>query len=386
MNSSKQEKLISLEAARGIASIVVFIHHFILAFLPHYHGILNGTNTEQALVGSVFFIFINGSAAVILFFVLSGFVLSYNFFSRNTIENLDKKLISRLPRLALPVTCSLFLSYILFNFQWMFFYEAGNLSNSDWLQKFAYGGLPQNYNPSIWEVIKKGTLDVFILGDSRLNNNLWTMKFEFFGSVLVYVAVLMMVDKTRTYQVIILSFLFILTLIINIYYLSFLAGLFLSLLRPQIKSDIIKIIVFLIGIYLFGYYFDQESYQIFEFIDIASNQKRILILTIASMLLIVSVMQLEIKNQRLKKLFLFLGKISFPLYLLHTLVLCSFSSIVYLYFVDLINVNIAIFITFILTCFILWPLVYLFKTIDFYAIKLAAFIEFSLIEKTVNIK
>jgi peptidoglycan/LPS O-acetylase OafA/YrhL len=86
MSPAPKNKIYALEAVRGLASILVFFHHFILGFLPQYHGVLAGTNGSQALIGSVFFAFINGTAAVVLFFVLSGFVLSYKFFLYNNMS------------------------------------------------------------------------------------------------------------------------------------------------------------------------------------------------------------------------------------------------------------------------------------------------------------
>ena len=69
-------KIIPLEALRGAAALVVVVHHFVLGFLPFYHGILPGTLSDLALAGSSAFVMINGTGAVIVFFVLSGYVLS----------------------------------------------------------------------------------------------------------------------------------------------------------------------------------------------------------------------------------------------------------------------------------------------------------------------
>ena len=77
-------KIIPLEGLRGIASIIVVFDHFILAFLPQRHGYLDETYTDITLVGSPVFVIINGTAAVTIFFALSGYVLAALGLSENT--------------------------------------------------------------------------------------------------------------------------------------------------------------------------------------------------------------------------------------------------------------------------------------------------------------
>jgi peptidoglycan/LPS O-acetylase OafA/YrhL len=58
------------------------------------------------------------------------------------------------------------------------------------------------------------------------------------------------------------------------------------------------------------------------------DNMRIIINTIASVLIIFAIMSNDfIFNKINGKLFAFLGKLSFPLYLVHTLVICSISSL-----------------------------------------------------------
>ena len=64
---------------RGIAAFVVFLFHFLLGFAPQYHGQEAATAIPGSnLFETPFFFLINGHAAVMFFFVLSGFVLSYS--------------------------------------------------------------------------------------------------------------------------------------------------------------------------------------------------------------------------------------------------------------------------------------------------------------------
>jgi peptidoglycan/LPS O-acetylase OafA/YrhL len=72
---------------RGIAAGVVLVHHFLLEFLPHLHG-RNFPDDPIALVRTPLFALINGSAAVAVFFVLSGFVLTVRAFEDGRAERL----------------------------------------------------------------------------------------------------------------------------------------------------------------------------------------------------------------------------------------------------------------------------------------------------------
>jgi peptidoglycan/LPS O-acetylase OafA/YrhL len=59
-------KLVKLEAVRGIAALIVFVHHFMLGFAPRTHDLLF-PQEQASLFGTPLFAFVN--ACVVLFFV-----------------------------------------------------------------------------------------------------------------------------------------------------------------------------------------------------------------------------------------------------------------------------------------------------------------------------
>ena len=77
--ATADSKIVQLEALRGLAAFVVVAWHFLWAFDPARIGIVDGFDPSAALLGSVSFASIDGPAAVVLFFVLSGFVLPLGF-------------------------------------------------------------------------------------------------------------------------------------------------------------------------------------------------------------------------------------------------------------------------------------------------------------------
>ena len=77
MSEAGSRKLMELEALRGVAAVIVLFHHFLLVVAPRLHG-RNFPDDLIALVRTPLFALVNGSAAVAIFFVLSGFVLTYH--------------------------------------------------------------------------------------------------------------------------------------------------------------------------------------------------------------------------------------------------------------------------------------------------------------------
>ena len=102
---------------RGLAAFMVFLFHFVLGFLPQRHGqeaavaIPGGNLLETPL-----FFLINGHAAVTFFFVLSGFVLSYSYFSKNSNDGLLGSIIKRWPRLFPMALISTLFSWLMIHY------------------------------------------------------------------------------------------------------------------------------------------------------------------------------------------------------------------------------------------------------------------------------
>ena len=123
MNQS--HKLPALEGLRGIAAFIVVIWHLHLAFfansfedirlhlahIPHFPALV-----LQAVIEGLQ----NGSFAVWLFWIMSGFVLSLQFFLRAhqsplaaAHDYLEEAFLRRYPRLLVPVLASVCFAYLL---------------------------------------------------------------------------------------------------------------------------------------------------------------------------------------------------------------------------------------------------------------------------------
>lgn len=92
-----------LDSLRGIAAIIVLLGHF-LALFP-----ILGKKVMYSTFGAYFSILWQGHSAVIIFFVLSGFVLSLPFY-KGTEFNYLKYLIKRVCRIYIPYIVILFIA------------------------------------------------------------------------------------------------------------------------------------------------------------------------------------------------------------------------------------------------------------------------------------
>lgn len=106
-----------LDSLRGLAAFIVVIHHCLLTFIVFfaaYNHELVSSSIVRLLNDSPLHILWAGSESVILFFILSGFVLSLPFLNNKT-TTYKNYFIKRFCRIYLPYIFTMFLSIILFN-------------------------------------------------------------------------------------------------------------------------------------------------------------------------------------------------------------------------------------------------------------------------------
>lgn len=186
----QRERLLPLEAMRGIAAIVVVAHHFGLAFVPAASGRYAQMEGLTWLVDSPLFVLINGPAAVSVFFVLSGFVLTRGAFDRREPWDLFRAGAKRWPRLAGPTLLAALISYVIYAAGLYRFEEAGKLARSPDLYTsfFALKSASSYYSAdrSLVGALGEG-LFTFFTGAATYNVVFWTLKFELLGSAFAFV-------------------------------------------------------------------------------------------------------------------------------------------------------------------------------------------------------
>jgi peptidoglycan/LPS O-acetylase OafA/YrhL len=80
-------RLIPLEGFRGIAAFIVLMEHFFLAFSPYTTGKIDILRNTESIIGQWFYVFFNGTAAVIFFFHFLGLFCAGHILTMKTLKN-----------------------------------------------------------------------------------------------------------------------------------------------------------------------------------------------------------------------------------------------------------------------------------------------------------
>lgn len=176
------EKLLPLEGLRGIAAVVVVVHHLRLemfqeTYLRIFHRL--GPIEKKLLDGAI-----NGTFAVWLFWVMSAMVLSLRFFRSATPaagrDILADAAIRRYPRLAIPVLASVLFAWCLM--------ATGLDRRGEMIAVFGPGGgdgsIGTAVSPGLVDAIRSALWDTFFAyrSSQAYNGVLWTMEKELLGS------------------------------------------------------------------------------------------------------------------------------------------------------------------------------------------------------------
>ena len=166
-----------LDGLRGIAALTVVVFHYLSAFVPALTP--DQTANPYWLSDTPLAVLFNGPFAVVVFFVLSGFVVSKAAHRKD--DPLPLTVGLRYLRLTIPMLASVLIAWLLLT---MFATEATKLASvtgTPWLSKTFNGEIP-----SLLHAIKDATYDVYLRGGSRFNNAIWSMQCELIGSVAIY--------------------------------------------------------------------------------------------------------------------------------------------------------------------------------------------------------
>ena len=322
-------KVKAVEGVRGTACLLVVFSHLSLTFFPYLHalaGKAGSSNQFQGFIHNSPFGFIySGTAAVYIFFVLSGYILTYAALTGNS--NTSSKLIAmslkRYPRLMIPTTVSCVLAYVLFAS-----ISTDKTMLTDWI--IGYG----KFNYSFIGAIYSGSVESFILGRSSYNWVLWTMKIELIGSFLVFIICFLRtkvrgggVDFLCTAIIITLMAFRLLSISLGLGFIAFISGhTFYYYGRPLPST--LAIPMFIFGLYLAGTHNDSSSYFLLS--AIAGSRAYELGNFVSGILIVYA----AIFNDELNALFsnkalVFMGKLSFSVYLIHLSIISTFGVLVF---------------------------------------------------------
>lgn len=368
------DKLKYLDGIRGISALIVFVHHFTLAFMPLlFWGDPSGFEGEpikKIIHYTPVGIIINGNFAVCMFFVLSGYVLSHKFFLTGDKQLITNSAYRRYIRLGIPVFISVIISYLILKTGGYFNKEVGSMTESKWFTEF------WTFEPSLWSAIKNGLFGALIIGDTSYNSVLWTLKWELFGSFLVYSFLALFGNSSKRY----IAYMVVIALSWDSYYFGFMLGVLacdvqLNKSWSYIKNKAILFTLLVIGIYLgsFPVDFTQNVGYKFLYPEIIVNQLFILSHILGAFLILIFTLNSPLLQKFMStRPFLFLGNISYSLYLLHLLLIGSFSAFLFKMLIKSFSYKLAYSTTFLLSTLLVLVVSYIFyKYVDQKSIKLS---------------
>lgn len=311
-------KLHHVDGLRGVACLMVVFSHLALIFYPGLHdsNISNGNQVVNFIFNSPFAFFYSGTAAVYIFFALSGFILSHAFLNgKDVLENATSMVTKRYFRLAIPAMFSCLFCLIVLT---------SDIPNremlSSWIQSYRVD------TPSIVNALYSGGISAFFGNGSSYNPVLWTMKIELIGSFLTYFTCLTLIKSQK--RGLIISFFAIMFFFSTIPqkekygYIAFLFGIYIYFSSLNINK-ITAFILISLGIYAGGVHYGSSPYiyTIYYarfFLNGEESNAYILFNFLSGILITTAILTNNmLKNTFSNKLFIYMGKVSFSVYLFH---------------------------------------------------------------------
>ncbi len=222
MGSGSRQQVVSpkvtyLDGLRGVAAFVVLLAHFKELFLP-------GTAVDDTPL----MFLVASNLAVLVFFVHSGFVLSWKYLSIGDIRVLVSMGIRRPLRLGIPIAVAVVFAWTLMRADLMTNSRVASLTGSR-------GSLLQLYDfePTLYSATVDALGGVLFFTNYRYNGAFWTMPIELLCSYAVFF-VLPFVLRTATPTLVLLLFVGVLATINSYPWLTcFMAGIFLVRLQQE---------------------------------------------------------------------------------------------------------------------------------------------------------
>jgi peptidoglycan/LPS O-acetylase OafA/YrhL len=354
-------RTLSLEALRGVAAVIVTIHHFGQSFAE---PIFN------ALLGTPFYLVMSGDGAVAVFFLLSGAVNCRPLFRDPSLRTLVRTVLRRYPRLVLPTLLATLFAWALYALDLYHFRAAAALNGSALLGSMFDTQRP-DFQPSFLDALYQGTLRCFLNGQSNYVSPLWTMQWELMGSLLVLPLAALIARRSLASGLAMGIALAVLSSVLMPpgFLALFIAGTLVTfaLMRAEVRlTPAVSAVLAVIALYLLGYAYPVGDYAWFGTRDGVWLDVQSIAVHLVGAVLLMSVALGSAAVQRLVsgRWAQVLGELSFPIFLLHIPVYCSASSWVLVKAAPAVGMGAATVLAWLTAAVITVPLAWLVARID----------------------
>ncbi len=209
---------------KGLACLAVLITHWLGAF-----GSFGNHWVDVVMSVGPFPVLTYGTVALSLFFMLSGMLMSEKVYE-NRFSSWSREIVRRYVRLMIPVLITSAMALLLFRGNLFFCQQAAELMGNEWLGSY-YGELPG------WgTLIKKALFETIFLGDAVYYGPFWMLRYTFFGSIFSLILALCIRECTLRGKLLLFAFLTALMIDLDSHYLCFVLGSYLPLLWKKIRT------------------------------------------------------------------------------------------------------------------------------------------------------
>ena len=330
------KKDLSLEGLRGLASLTVVIGHFTFVFFPFLGtvfapapGAVPRYEFERWLSYPPFTLAFSAEAAVCVFFVMSGYVLTTKYYLSGAESEIQAAAAKRYVRLVLPTFASIMFAWALWKSGAIISAQAIELGLAGWAP--SWYGTPYSFFGAVWNGLAGSPL----FGDPMLNPPTWSIQVEIIGSVMLFSLIALFGKRPLLFLLwgIFLADFFAYRAAAALFYVGFIAGALLNLAAPWLRArQGVSAALVLIG--LIGCAFNlSPAFDWLRAIPLPNFQPlgpdlqgsaRMFWNTVGAIALVAGVLGSKPINALLStRPFAFLGRISFSMYLLHAPILMS---------------------------------------------------------------
>lgn len=344
-----------IDGLRGWASLSVVSFHFVAETFGHVH---------PEFLSGYLKLLLDGPLAVYVFFVLSGDSLASAVLAEPNLKSWTHIVAKRYLRLTLPIVASTLLTLCVMKFGWIYSFQASQIVHrEDWLGTFL------QFEGTTNTALKYAVAGVYgWIGVPVYNTFLWSIAVEWTGSVLVLLSTPVL--KNARYPEIFTLVIAMYALWLTDYLAMFVIGIFLSLARRrglikaarssvfwQFMSLIILVAVYFVDLRRQSYPMPSSK----TLLNMGEIFWRNNFFNVSAPLIVIGVyVNKKAVSFMRSGLSMFLGRVSFNLYIIQFVVLCSLYSFIITRFAEEINnIGFAVVISLssVLFCIaISWPL------------------------------
>ena len=329
-------KNLALEGLRGVASLVVILSHAAFGFLPYLHtgnpSDLRMAQEEWLFISPFRFIY-SGELAVCIFFVLSGYVLARRFLSAHDVAVLEAAASKRWFRLGIPVAAAVLCGYLIMKTQGVPPIDPALPPTFPWA---CY-----HFQPSLWAALSDAAYRALLFpGGDNYDYVLWTIRFELYGSFFLFSFLALFGRLPRCwFSALVAMVVFVLMTLndsLGPFLAMFLIGAVINYARwPQ--RAWLSYVAFALGLFIGGYDWNSPIYSplvkaagiLTANLHIALNWP-MFFRTIGALLIVLAVSSHTSLGVFFStRLITRLGRLSFGVYLLHSIILASIGARVF---------------------------------------------------------